>query len=591
MSLWPKADEGASLFREARNAADARAARVPVPDTGYQHDPIGWIRDVLGVPEHTIRWSLNTGYEGRAWDQTADPMSAVLDSLVAWENVGVESATTTGKTFLGACLVLWFLACFKDATIVTVAPKKDQLTLHCWKEITRLWSKFQARFPTAELTTLRIRMAPGSDVWAAHGFVAGVSADEAEGSAAKAQGFHAEHMLIVFEETPGIHPAIMTAFKNTCRAPHNLRVAFGNPDHQHDPLHLFCQGPRTRHVIVSALDHPNVVTDNANLIPGAVSRQGIEDALTDAANDGGAESRMYRSRVRGISPAESHDALIHLSWCGVAAEKYGDARYREGLRALGVDVANSENGDKAAIADWQGACLLAVRAFACPNSNQLGRDVAARIRSEGIEPQYIGVDGVGVGAGTVNELVLGGYNVQNLRGNDAPIEYAARAAQGMTDDWELDHTQFANLRSQMYWQLREDLRRGYLALPPDPELHRQLATMSYTTKGGKVAVEPKEQIRKRLGGHSPDKADAVVYGNWVRHRARLVEAPPAWSRDKHPGRHKDGMLKRPYDEGWDERYAADLEFRRAREDAERTGNYAGVPFSTGYRWDGAKGAE
>jgi hypothetical protein len=38
------------------------------------------------------------------------------------------------------------------------------------------------------------------DDWLAVGFVAGVKADEA--SSTKAQGFHAEHMLMIIEETP-----------------------------------------------------------------------------------------------------------------------------------------------------------------------------------------------------------------------------------------------------------------------------------------------------------------------------------------------------------------------------------------------------
>ena len=31
--------------------------------TEYQEDPVGWIRDKLKVPEHTLRWTLNDGTE------------------------------------------------------------------------------------------------------------------------------------------------------------------------------------------------------------------------------------------------------------------------------------------------------------------------------------------------------------------------------------------------------------------------------------------------------------------------------------------------------------------------------------------------
>lgn len=495
--------------------------------TEYQTRPLDWIVEKLGVPRHTLDWVLNQGYETHEWDGTPDPMARILDALAAHRNVGVESATTTGKTFLGGCIVLWFIACHENGLVVTVAPKKDQLTLHIWKEISRLWPRFQQHFPNAEKDSLRIRMVPGSDVWSAHGFVAGVKAEEVEGSATKAQGFHAEHMLIVFEETPGIAPAIMTAFKNTCRAPHNLRLAFGNPDHQGDELHRFCtREARVEHVVISAYDHPNVVCGDASIIPGAVSQQGIDDALHDAKDDGGQDNRMFKSRVRGISPKESANALIRWDWCEAAALRWtqaGQGGLRSGRVAKGVDVANSVSGDKAAVATWDGACLDTVRAFGCPNATMLGTDVHGEMLRELVPPEHVGVDPVGVGAATINELhrLTKCYLVQGLNGGLRPVERAQKAPDGTTYDWAPDANAFANLRAQMWWQLREDLRLGVVALPRDTQLFRELTTPTFEPKGGKVYVEEKTTIKERLG-RSPDRADAVVYGNWVRPRAQIT---------------------------------------------------------------------
>src|SRR5690606_31098433 len=151
-----------------------------------------------------------------------------------------------------------------------------QLKLHIWKEVGRLWPRFQRLFPEAILIDGKIRMRDSvedRETWAATAFVCGVGATEA--SATKAQGFHAEHMLIITEETPGIHPAIMVAFENTSIAPHNLRLAFGNPDHQEDELHRFCLSPDVVHVRVSAYDHPNYVTGDDSIVPGAVGRTAV----------------------------------------------------------------------------------------------------------------------------------------------------------------------------------------------------------------------------------------------------------------------------------------------------------------------------
>ena len=279
------------------------------PHSEYQEDPIGWMRDKLGIPEHTIRWSMNPNYKDYKWDGTADPMVSVLDALVKWENVGVESGTGTGKTFLGAAIVLWFLAVWEDSVVVTAAPKLNQLTKHLWKEIGALWPRFQSHFPAAELLASGvIRMRPAiedRETWAATAFGCGVGAEEA--SATKAQGWHAPHMLILTEETPGVHPAIMVAFENTCSAPHNIRLAFGNPDFEEDELHQFCLNPGVRHIRISALDHPNVVTGDAMTVPGAVSTPAIARRETLYEHI----PQMYQSRVRGISPKQATGVALN----------------------------------------------------------------------------------------------------------------------------------------------------------------------------------------------------------------------------------------------------------------------------------------
>jgi hypothetical protein len=506
----------------------------PLPDAEYETDPLGWMEEVLGIPRATIDWALNDAYAGHKWDGTANPLKAVLDALANGESVGVESATTTGKTFLAACIVLWFLACFKNALVPTVAPKEDQLELHLWKEIGKLWPRFRAAYPVATKDHLRIRMVPGEDAWAAVGFVAGVSAQEVEGSATKAQGFHAEHMLIVFEETPGIKPAIMTAFKNTCRAPHNLRLGLGNPDNQHDELHKLCQSARVRHVIVSAYDHPNVVMDDPNFIPGAVSRQGLEDSVVDD----GADSDIFKSRVRGISPSQSVYALIRQEWLDAAAARFemnkDKAPPKSVKWALGVDVAQSEKGDRSAVSRWRGNTLVGLDVKPCPNATQLGRSTWLLATEMGCEPWHIGVDPIGVGAATVNaldELAANadahqlGWAVQHLNAGYTPLSKASKAP---------DANLFLNLRGQMYWQLREDLRQGRIAIPKIPSLHRELTTPTFEIKSGKVVVESKDEIKKRIG-KSPDAADAVVYGNWVRPRAGQKDKPPFDQDNQHPG--------------------------------------------------------
>lgn len=531
--------------------AEVDALLSQPPDILYQHRPIDWLVEVLGMPRESIEWSRLSEYAGHVWDGTPDPLAAICRAIADGKDCGVESATGTGKTYLAAGVALWFVACWEDALVITTAPIEKQLTAQLWKEIGRHWPRFSARYPQARTVQLRVRMADGAgedERWAIIGYACGV--DAGAESATRAQGFHAGHMLIITEETPGIDQAVMTALANTCTGDHNIRLALGNPDHQLDALHDFCTKPGTIHVRISALDHPNVVCGR-EIIPGAVGRKSVASRLADA--EGNEEDPFYQSRVRGISPSEASDALIKLSWCEAAAKRWADRVVTEDdIPALGVDVAQSESGDKAAIARWFGNCLQGVESKTCPNATKLGYDIAAEAKRKGIDGPHIGVDQIGVGAATVNALRERGFgNVGALNSGASPLDHAQKTADGERREWIPDANEHRNLRGQMWWQMREDLRLGRVDLPNDKELFRQLTMPRYERKGKVVVLEEKAQTKKRLG-RSPDDADAVVYGNWVRPRKAKPTDDDLRIKRQDRGRTYDYQAKRPRERSADD---------------------------------------
>lgn len=481
----------------------------------YRQDPIGWAHEVLGVPANTLRWSLNPGYADHGWDGTPDPLVRLFEAVRDGKDVGTESGTGTGKSFGMAVLVLWFVSCWENARAFTFAPKEDQLRLYIWTEIRKLWPKIEAHFPDAELTDLCIRMRGGTDdSWGARGYAVGVVAGEQVST--KASGMHAEHMMLIYEETPGIPLSVLEAGENACTAPHNFRVAIGNPNHRLDTLHRFCTSPGTVHVQMSALDHPNVVTGNANLIPGAASRESIARRVRKY----GTASPVYQSRVRGLSPEQASDALIRHDWLVAGQRRYEARRAANmiprGVTGKGVDVANSEHGDRRCIVDFADNVVVRISAEQCPDANALGRQVAMEIDASDVPPAHVGVDTIGVGAGTFNELARLRKRVQGLVASAKPRERTEKAPDGGTFEWAADGNVFRTLRDQMYWQAREDLRQGRIDLPFDEELWEELLTPTFVDEP-KTIVESKDEIRERLG-RSPDKADAFVMANWVRKR-------------------------------------------------------------------------
>lgn len=501
-------DHGLEWFLDQSRASEDASALVE-----YQDDPEGFLCDVLGLQPWMLAWSELPGYEEHGWDGTPDPLLAVCHALRDGSDVGVESGTGTGKTFLVACLVLWFLASWEGATVVTAATKGDQLDRGIWAEIGELWPRFQSRFPDAKLLTRELRMRGGSAArrgkWYAQGITSRVGSGES--LAATAKGFHSPHMLIIYEEAQGIKAEIVKALDRTCTSEHNLQVAIGNPSHQLDPLHQFCERATVTAVRISSLDHPNVVLGE-EVIPGAVTKAQLDGWREDGLDEA---DREWLTQVRGLSPAESSDALVKLKWLREAAERFEDEAARErlrgeGLRALGVDVANSSSGDHAAIAFGEGAVLEWVKAYVVRDANRFGRVRVLRwMKDLGIPGSLVGVDAVGVGAGAVNELKRLGRAVRALESAGSVVK---------TDD---SHD-FLNLRAQMWWQLRVDLMKGNLALARDDQLWHELTVVEWEEQGGKIKVESKKELRKKLDGRSPDRADAVVYWNWVRQRLGLA---------------------------------------------------------------------
>lgn len=539
----------------------------------YRHRPIDFAVDKLGITRHSLVWSENDGYEDHEWDGTPDPIVAIANGLAAGKDVGVESGTGTGKSHALGWLQLWFLASWVGARTFSFASKEEQLDIYSWTEIKRMWPKFQALFPLAELTNLRIRMAgrgeEGEEAgWGAIGRSAGVGAEEE--IASKAAGMHAAHMMILVEEAQGVPLPVSKAIENTVTGVHNLRCYVGNPDHEFDTLHQFCISPGVEHVRISALDHPNVVVNNVrdpdwqdlandiDVVPGAVSRRSIADRTQKY----GKGSRLYISRIRGISPPQAADALIRWEWCEAAAKLWDPSteigqEMRQGSLALGIDVADQPDGDFSAFARFQGACLTEVESFRAEDASKVGQRAYWEIKdpTNPIDPRYVGIDSVGVGASAVNEMRRLGLKVRHIAGGN-------RAVPGLDEEEFWSETQadlegalhpagpkviqaerFDNLRSQVWWRLREDLRLGRLALPHDEELWQDLVTPKFDTDNGKIRVEPKRKIKERIG-RSPDKGDAAAYGNFVRQRRppKREIAPPHETENRDRGLER--MLQR-----------------------------------------------
>ena len=223
--------------------------------------------------------------------------------------------------------------------------------------------------------------------------------------------------------------------------------------------------------------------------------------------------------------------VIPTKWVEIAQTRWKE-RIRKGeLLSMGVDVARGGK-DNTVIAKrhktedtdhWYDR-LQMHPGSETPN----GRKVAGLVIAEHREHAPIHLDVIGVGASP--------YDVLNEAGQ--PV-YGVNVSEKATTTDRSGRLGFFNLRSQLWWQMREDLdpdAENGICLPPDPELMKELCAPRWEMSGMAIKVESRDDIVKRVG-RSPDRASALILARMdtpkvpqLRYLDQQTQAPPLdWS--------------------------------------------------------------
>jgi hypothetical protein len=193
--------------------------------------------------------------------------------------------------------------------------------------------------------------------------------------------------------------------------------------------------------------------------------------------------------------ADEPDQLIAYDWA-LAAQ---DVEFQDGKYVLGVDVARYGDDDSV-LAHKRGNAITKLEYHHGLSLERLAAIVRSRIVDTPIDARNVLIDAVGLGAGVVDILRSQGFRVTEVISGAKAVE-----TRGQT-------FRFNNLRSQMWYYVREQLRLGQICFEvDDPRLREDLTAPRYMISGDKVVkVESKDDIKKRIG-RSTDAADAVVY--------------------------------------------------------------------------------
>lgn len=174
------------------------------------------------------------------------------------------------------------------------------------------------------------------------------------------------------------------------------------------------------------------------------------------------------------------------------------------LRAIGNDVAHG-GADNTVIARLFGVWFDELLIY--PGETTPNGDAAAKAVQDvwdGKAP--IAVDAIGYGASASDTMVNWGMQ-------PTPVNFGAGSDR-------LDKSQkfqFFNVRAEAYFKLAYALDPASgedICLPPSRTLRVDLCAPRYKIVNGKIQLEPKEAIKKRIG-RSPDEGDAVVLAWYV----------------------------------------------------------------------------
>jgi len=163
---------------------------------------------------------------------------------------------------------------------------------------------------------------------------------------------------------------------------------------------------------------------------------------------------------------------------------------------IGCDIARFGT-DKSAVAIRDGNTIVHLEKW----GKQDTMTTAGRIMilAKKWKANRIHVDVIGIGAGVVDRLREQGFDAVGVNFG---------AGTDRTD--KSGEVEMLNVRAAAWWGMRERLMEDKIALPIDDELTGDLVAPRYGyTSSGKLKVESKDDIRKRLG-RSPDAGDAVV---------------------------------------------------------------------------------
>lgn len=462
----------------------------------------------------------------------------ILSSVQFNPRTSVASGTARGKDFVAACAALSFLyltprwnrrgELVDNTKVALTAPTERQVKNIMMPEISSLWNRAKSRGIqlTGRLNTSDIRME--NDEW----FLTGFKADENNHEAWS--GFHAVNTMFVVTEASGISDDTFGAIEGNLQGNSRILLVF-NPNTPVGYAARSQKGERWAKFRLNSLTAPNV-EQKKRVISGQVDYPWVQDKLEnwctriredeqdEAQDDFFFDGQWYRPddlfriKVLGKFPKVSEDVLIPEQWVELAQERWKQAHLEPNdpslageTHMLGVDVAGMGRDSSCyvtRIGNWV-APLSARNSAGQAEHMRIAGDITQQRRRD---PElFVSIDTIGEGAGVYSrclETDSSPSHIISCKFSESP-KIGEKELHDVTGQYS-----FVNMRAYLFWCVRDWLNpknNTGAMLPPDSELAEEASEIrwSFRSDGKKIIIEPKDDIKKRLG-RSPDKFDALA---------------------------------------------------------------------------------
>lgn len=392
----------------------------------------------------------------------------------------VNDFIVTHNTTTESWLAWNFLLTRPHPKIAATSISADNLRDNLWTEMA-LWQNKSPLLKAAfQWNKERIVSKENPETWWMSARQWSKTADKNAQSATLA-GLHADYIMFILDESGGMPDAIMASAEaalSSCKEGHIVQA--GNPTHLEGPLYRACTQERRLWFVIEVSGDPD-----SPLRSPRVSVQWARDQIEKYGRD----NPWVLVNVFGQFPPSSLNALIGPDEVRAAMKRsYREQEYSAQARILGVDVAR-EGDDSSVIFRRQGLQAFIPKQYRNIDGTQGAGIVAREWQDWDADACFIDDTG-GFGSSWIDNL---------RRLGRSPI--GVHFAQTGTD-------RYFNKRAEMAFECVQWVKDGG-ALPDIPELLAAMTQTTYTFKGDKLLIEPKDAIKIKLG-YSPDHFDSLM---------------------------------------------------------------------------------